>query len=151
MDLPVATKDIRQMRGDLREWGYCLIEDGLSDSQYQRLRTRLLEQAEGERLAGIEQQSQYGQYVYSLINKGECFARCIEHHPEAVQSGPVIEQLMDENLREGWGCHAFLAHGADPGRWPQGLHIDQSALLPWITKDAPVLMNTMFMMEDVNE
>jgi hypothetical protein len=139
------------MRHDLREWGYCLIEEGLSDAQCERLRTRLLEQAEGERLAGIEQQSPYGQYVYSLINKGECFAKCIEQDPEAVQAGPVIEQLMAETLGDGWICHAFLAHGADPGRWPQGLHIDQGALLPWITKEAPVLVNTMFILEDVNE
>ena len=86
------------MRRDLREWGYCLIEEGLSDTQHQRLKIRLLEQAEGERLAGIEQQSPYGQYVYSLINKGECFAGCIEQDPGAVQCGPVIEQIMDETL-----------------------------------------------------
>jgi hypothetical protein len=151
IDLPLPTKDIRRMRRDLREWGYCLIEEGLSDAQYQRLNTRLLEQAEGERLAGIEQQSPYGQYVYSLINKGECFAKCIEQDPEAVQAGPVIEQLMDETLGQGWICHAFLAHGADLDRWPQGLHVDQGALLPWITKEAPVLVNTMFIIEDVNE
>jgi Phytanoyl-CoA dioxygenase (PhyH) len=151
IDLPLPTKDIRQMRHDLREWGYCLIEEGMSTAQCERLLTRLLEQAEGERLAGIEQQSPYGQYVYSLINKGECFAKCIEQNPEAVQAGPVIEQLMDETLGDGWICHAFLAHGADPGRWPQALHIDQGALLPWITKEAPILMNTMFILEDVNE
>src|SRR6476619_622297 len=29
-DLPRPTKQIRQLREDLREWGYCLIEDAMS-------------------------------------------------------------------------------------------------------------------------
>lgn len=151
VDLPQATKDLRRMRHDFRTWGYCLIDEGLSVHQHARMRTRLYEQAAGERLAGIEQQSPYGQYVNTLVNKGECFARCIEHDPDAVQAGPLIEQLLDETLGSGWICHAFLANGADPGRYPQGLHIDQGALIPWIPPEAPALVNTMFMLDDVDD
>ena len=35
------------------EFGYCLVEDALSQEQLHTMRTRVLEQAEGERLAGI--------------------------------------------------------------------------------------------------
>ena len=112
VDLPRLTKDIRQMRHDLREWGFCLIENGMSDTQYARLKSRLLEQAEGERLAGIAAQTPAGQYVHTLVNKGRCFAQCIEQDPDAVQAGPVIEQIMDETLGKGWICHSFLANGA---------------------------------------
>jgi hypothetical protein len=150
-DLPQPTKDIRQMRRDLREWGFTLVDEGMSAEQYARLRQRVLEQAEGEQLAGVDVQTPFGQYVHSLVNKGPWFAKCIEQDPEAVQAGPVIEQIMDETLGRGWICHSFLANGADPGGYPQGLHIDQGPLMPWITEEAPTLFNTMYVLEDVNE
>ena len=38
-DLPTPTEDLRQLRQDLFEWGFCLLEDGLSKSfQYSCLR-----------------------------------------------------------------------------------------------------------------
>ena len=150
-DLPKATKDINQMRKDIKEWGFCLIEDAMSKKQCARFLDRLLEQAEGERLAGVDQPTPSGQYVNTLINKGEVFAQCIEQNPEAVQAGPVIEQIMDETLGKGWICHSFLSNGSDPGGYPQGLHIDQGPLLPWVTEEAPALFNTMYIPQDVNE
>ena len=73
-NLPIATRDIHQMRRDFNEWGYCLIAEGLSRDQCNLFYQRLLEQAEGERLAGIDQQTPTGQYVNTLINKGRLFA-----------------------------------------------------------------------------
>jgi len=58
---------------------------------------------------------------------------------------------MDETLGPGWICHSFLSNGADPGGYPQGLHIDQAPLLPFQTREAPVLFNTMYIPQDVNE
>ena len=150
-DLPKATKDINQMRKDIKKWGFSLIEDAMSKKQCARFLNRLLEQAEGERLAGVDQPTPSGQYVNTLINKGEVFAQCIEQNPEAVQAGPVIEQIMDETLGKGWICHSFLSNGSDPGGYPQGLHIDQGPLLPWVTEEAPALFNTMYIPQDVNE
>lgn len=149
-DLPAPTKDMAVMRADFLEWGYCLIEDALSPQQCQEMHTRLVDQAQAEREAGLAQGSPYGQYVNTLVNKGMCFAKAIEQDPDAVQGGPVIEQLLDEILGPGWICHAFLANGSDPGAYPQGLHIDQGALLPWIPVDAPMLINTMYILEDVS-
>ena len=150
-DLPKATKDIKQMRRDIKEWGFCLIEDAMSKEQCDRFHNRLLDQAEGERLAGVDQPTASGQYINTLINKGEVFAQCIEQSTEAVQAGPVIEQIMDETLGKGWICHSFLSNGSDPGGYPQGLHIDQGPLLPWVTEEAPALFNTMYIPQDVNE
>ena len=150
-DLPEPTRDIERMRGDFRRWGYCLVEDGLSPAQCTAFRERLYAQAEGERRAGVDMPTPSGQYVNSLVNKGECFARCIEQDPDAVQAGPVIEQLMDETLGKGWICHSFLANGADPGGYPQGLHIDQAPLLPFLPRQAPALVNTMYIPQDVSE
>lgn len=150
-DLPSPTRDIHRMRDDLRQWGFTLIEGGLSPDQCERFRERLLAQAEGERLAGIETMTPSGQYVHSLVNKGELFVQCIEQDPRAVQAGPLIEQLLNETLGKDWICHSFLANGADPGGYPQGLHIDQAPMLPWIPAEAPALVNTMFIPQDVDE
>lgn len=150
-DLPKATKDIKQMRRDIKEWGFCLIEDAMSKEQCDRFLNRLLDQAEGERLAGVDQPTSSGQYINTLINKGEVFAQCIEQNTEAVQAGPVIEQIMDETLGKGWICHSFLSNGSDPDGYPQGLHIDQGPLLPWVTEEAPALFNTMYIPQDINE
>jgi ectoine hydroxylase-related dioxygenase (phytanoyl-CoA dioxygenase family) len=151
IELPAPRYEIAQLRQDLREWGYCLIKDAMSPEQCERFRSRLMDQAEGERLAGIAQPTPSGQYVNTLINKGAVFAACIEQNPQAVQGGRVIEQLLDETLGKGWICHSFLANGADPGGYPQGMHIDQGPLLPWLTEQAPALVNSMYIPEDVNE
>ena len=129
--------------GDFMQWGYCLIDDALSSEQCQAFLARLLEQAEGGRQAGIDQQTPTGQCINTLINKGPMFAGCIEQDPQFVQAGPLIEQLLDESLGKGWICHSFLANGADSGHYPQGLHIDQGPLLPWMTTEAPGLVNIM--------
>lgn len=149
-DLPSPSRDIRVLRDNLYEWGYCLIEDGLSPDQCTRFLQRLEAQAQGEKAAGVDQYTPSGQQINTLINKGQCFADCIEQHPRSVQAGPVIEQIMNETLGKGWICHSFLAIVADPGGHPQGLHIDQGPLLPWMTEAAPALMNTMYIPQDVD-
>ena len=150
-DLPKATKDIKQMRADIKQWGFCLIEEAMSKAQCDNFLNRLLDQAAGEKLAGVDQPTPSGQYINTLINKGEIFAKCIEQNPDTVQAGPLIEQIMDETLGKGWICHSFLSNGSDPGGYPQGLHIDQGPLLPWITEEAPALFNTMYIPQDINE
>ena len=51
--LPAPTKDIRAMRDDLRRWGYCLIAEAQSAGQLAAMRARVVEQAAGERAAGV--------------------------------------------------------------------------------------------------
>ncbi|CAE6968485.1 phytanoyl-CoA dioxygenase family protein [Paraburkholderia domus] len=149
--LPQPTKDIRQMRHDLRSWGYCLIEDGMSEEQCFVLNERLVEQAAAEHRAGVALGSPFGQYVNTLVNKGDCFARCIEQDPEVVQAGPLIEQLANETLGDGWICYSFFAVSADPDCYPQRIHMDQGGLMPWLPPEAPVLLNTLYVLQDVDE
>ena len=149
--LPEPAKDIRTLRQNFHEWGYCLIKDGLSATQCKTFLARLHAQAEGEARAGIAQMTPTGQYVNTLINKGRCFVGCIEQDPAYVQAGPLIVQLLNETLGKGWICHSFLANGADPGGYPQGLHIDQGPMLPFMTAEAPALVNTMFIPQAVDE
>jgi hypothetical protein len=140
--LPTPTKEIKQIRKDFKKWGYALIEDGMSKDQCHLFIERLLEQAQGEKLAGVNSMTPSGQYVHTLINKGEMFRGCIEQDPSHVQAGVLIENFLNETLGTGWICHSFLANGAEKGYYPQVLHIDQSPLSPWITEEAPALVNT---------
>ena len=52
-DLPAPTKDIYRLRADLAEWGYCMIEEGLSAEQLAKMQARTQDQLDGERLAGV--------------------------------------------------------------------------------------------------
>lgn len=149
--LPEPTKDIERMRRDLFEWGFCLIEDGLSREQCDRMRLRLAEQAQAERELGIAYLTPWFQILWALANKGDDFLGCLEHDPESVQSGPLIEQLLGETLGPGWISYSFVSNSAFPGCYPQGLHQDQSAIAPFQSPEAPVLMNTLYVMQDVDE
>jgi ectoine hydroxylase-related dioxygenase (phytanoyl-CoA dioxygenase family) len=150
-NLPKPTKEIKQIRKDFKKWGYALIEEGMSEKQCKVFIDRLLEQAEGEKLANVNSLTPSGQYVHTLINKGKVFRQCIEQDIEAVQAGTLIENFLNETLGKGWICHSFLANGAEKGYYPQVLHIDQSPLSPWITEEAPALVNTLYIPQDVNE
>lgn len=149
--LPMPTKDIQALRRDFLEWGYCLIEDGTSPAQTRALRERVVEQAAAERALGIAYLMEAQQHVWALVNKGEMFVRCMTHEPDAVQAGPLIEQLLDEAVGPGWHHLSFISNVSYPGCHPQGLHQDQSLASPYLFLQAPILVNTVYILQDVNE
>ena len=124
-DLPKATKDIVQLRKDMLRWGYCKIEQALSEEQVRIIKERVLEQAEGERLAGIAQKTPSGQNINCCVNKGRCFELLIEQHPSQVQGGALIEQLVTEALGPGWISTSLIGAISLKGGVPQALHQDQ--------------------------
>jgi ectoine hydroxylase-related dioxygenase (phytanoyl-CoA dioxygenase family) len=150
-DMPRETKDINRARQDLQKYGYCLIEDGMSEQQRSYMRNRLEEQAEAERECGLADLSPHFHIMWTLVNKGDCFAKCIEFNPEWVQCGPLIEQLNYELLGPGHYAYSFASNIARPGSYPQNLHQDSGAIHPIQTAHAPVLVNTVYIMQDVNE
>ena len=147
-NLPQATKDIEQLRQDMVQWGYCKIEDALSAEQVERMRVRVLEQAEGERLAGIAQKTPSGQNINCCVNKGRCFELFIEQHHSAIQGGPLIEQLVTEALGPGWVCTSLIAAISLKGGVPQALHQDQSNALD---SQSPMTINLLTAITDVDE
>lgn len=149
--LPKPTKDVVELRRDLHEWGYCLIEDALSPEQNKRVYRRVVEQAKAERDMKIAYLSQAQQNVWSLVNKGEIFVKCMTHDTAAIQAGVLIEQLLDEMLGAGWHHLSYLANISFPGCHPQGLHQDQGLVGSYTFLNAPVLVNTVYILQDVDE
>lgn len=150
-DLPVETKDINKARQDLKKYGFCLIEDAMSEYQRAFMRDRLERQAEAERECGLADMTPHFHIMWTLVNKGECFAKCIEFDPSWVQGGPVLEQLNLELLGPGHYAYSFASNIARPGSFPQTLHQDSGAIHPIQTPHAPILVNTVYIMQDVNE
>lgn len=146
--LPSATRDIEQLRRDFVEWGYCKIEDAVAPDQVAILRDRVLEQAEGERLAGIAQKTQSGQNINCCINKGRCFEALIEQDPSVMQGGPLLEQLVDEALGHNWICTSLIGAISLRGGVPQALHQDQV-----VTPESrrPLTVNLLTPLTDIDE
>lgn len=147
-DLPKPTKDIDRLRDDLVRWGYCKVEGALSEEQVAAMRQRVLDQAEGESLAGIAQRTPSGQNINSCINKGRCFELFIEQHPDAAQGGPLVEQLVTESLGEGWICNSLIAAISLRGGVPQALHQDQGNALD---STSPMMVNVLTAITDLDE
>ena len=147
-DLPKPTKDIDRLRDDLVRWGYCKVEGALSEEQVAAMRQRVLDQAEGETLAGIAQRTPSGQNINSCINKGRCFELFIEQHPDAAQGGPLVEQLVTEALGEGWICNSLIAAISLQGGVPQALHQDQGNALD---STSPMMVNVLTAITDLDE
>lgn len=147
-DLPIATKDIERLRMDMLNWGYCKIEGALSSEQVAVLHKRIIEQAEGERLAGIAQKTPSGQNINCCVNKGRCFEALLEQHPETVQGGPLVEQIVTEALGENWISNSLIASISLKGGVPQALHQDQDIALD---SRSPLTVNVMTVITDIDE
>jgi ectoine hydroxylase-related dioxygenase (phytanoyl-CoA dioxygenase family) len=85
------------------------------------------------------------------VNKGDVFVGLLDHDPSAVQAGLVIERLLDDWLGKGWQHFSLLANISYPGCHPQPMHQDQTWIAPIHTHEAPVLVNTMYVLQDVDE
>jgi ectoine hydroxylase-related dioxygenase (phytanoyl-CoA dioxygenase family) len=129
-------------------WGYCKVEDALSAEQVATVRQRVLDQAEGEQLAGIAQRTPSGQNINCCVNKGRCFELFIEQHPSIAQGGPFVEQLVTEALGPGWICTSLIAAISLQGGVPQALHQDQNNNLD---SRSPMSLNILTAITDVDE
>ena len=60
--------------------------------------------------------------VFNTLPKGQCFRDLIEFSPRMTTKGPLIEQLMDKTLGQGW--YLGTAHGSivHEGGGLQGMH-----------------------------
>ena len=147
-DMPQPTHDLGQLRRDFQKWGFCKVADAIRPEAVEAIRTRVLEQAEGERLAGIAQKTPSGQNINSCVNKGAVFGSLIEQHPGVVQGGAVIEQLLDEAMGKDWICTSLIGAISLEGGVPQALHQDQGI---WSESRSPMSVNVLSAITPIDE
>ena len=139
--VPALTRSIEQAQDDLDTFGYCLIEDALSQAEVAAARTRLLEQAEAEERQGLSFRDggtaqklvdDFGkirpdafsaanggvnQRLWMLANKGQCFRDLIVHS--------LVDDLIGHVLGDAFILSTLSANIAKPGGMRMGLHTDQ--------------------------
>jgi ectoine hydroxylase-related dioxygenase (phytanoyl-CoA dioxygenase family) len=168
LPLPSPTTDRALARRQLREYGYCIISDALSDQQLKALQTRLDDQAAAERAAGIEyleggraagkdRRDHRGddevdeastetvapnQRVWLLHNKGDEFLDLLDN--------PIISELIPDYLDEDYPMAAqFSANIVGGGSDAQFLHQDQHPVQP--ATPFAIGVNTLFCLDNFTE
>lgn len=109
--LPEPTTDIKQVKRDLKEFGYGFVKDALCPEQCAALRQRLSDQAAGERKAGVAffdgGPLKPNQRIWNLPNKGQEFLDLLDH--------PLVTEFMPENLGTGYHLSSYTANINRPG------------------------------------
>jgi ectoine hydroxylase-related dioxygenase (phytanoyl-CoA dioxygenase family) len=144
-DLPKPVSDRDRALDDLKQFGYCLVEGALTGTEVQTLRSRLVDQAQGEAAAGVanfEGHQGANQRVWNLINKGQCF--------EELLLNPIFEEFSTPILGRHAFCGSYQANIAGPGGKIQCLHYDQMLVNPKIV-DRPLALQFAIYLDDVVE
>jgi ectoine hydroxylase-related dioxygenase (phytanoyl-CoA dioxygenase family) len=142
--LPEPTEHFDTAEANFRDSGYCVLANALSDDQVERMKARLIEQADAERTQGVafrdggadqnwgafrddegriraeaftEEAGGRNQRVWMLINKGKAF-----HDIFRVQS---VRSIVDRFLGDDYLLSSYGANIAKPGGVEMPLHTDQ--------------------------
>ena len=124
--LPRPTTDLDVAKIHMDEFGYCLLEDALSQAEVAALRTRLFEQreAEAERRSG-RVLPDGKELVVFLLNKGQVFRDMILH--------AGLHEVIRHVLGERYLLSSYHAHFAQPGS-STAFHTDQFWMPPPTTE-----------------
>ncbi len=148
-ELPVPTNDFALAKRQFERFGYCIIKDALSPAQLNAVRTRLVDQAAGEREAGcawmegdIANPDPPNQRVWALVNKGQEFLDLLEH--------PLVEEFIPELMGGDYLLATLHANITGPGGKPMYLHTDQIMVQPPIT-DIRFGVNILWFLDEVTE
>jgi ectoine hydroxylase-related dioxygenase (phytanoyl-CoA dioxygenase family) len=168
LPLPAPTTDRDLAKYQLREYGYCIISDALSELQLAALRIRLDDQAAAERAAdlayldggraaskdrrgyrGDEEADEASadeivpnQRVWALQNKGVEFLELLDN--------PVIDEIVCDYLDEDYPLAAiYSANIVGGGGEAQFLHQDQIGVQP--ATPFAVGVNIIFCLDDFTE
>ena len=135
--------DLDAVRSQLDEAGYCVVENVLDPALVEALRARLIEQAAGERTAGVAHLEWEGanQRVWMLPGKGQVFRDLILH--------PFIDEVMSHLLGRSFLLSSLTANIAGRGGDEMFLHSDQGYISFHTPK--PVVANIMWMLCDFTE
>jgi ectoine hydroxylase-related dioxygenase (phytanoyl-CoA dioxygenase family) len=139
IELPVPTADPAQAGQDLSRAGYCVLTGALTDDVRDQMRTRVREQAVGERAlgVGVDDTKPGGRYmggagradksnrrVWNLLNKGQVFQRLLTQ--------PDVNTLVGQIVGDDFLLSGIQANFVSPGDDPLPIHSDQGYVpRPW--------------------
>lgn len=130
--LPVPTTSIDQAQADMEVFGYCLLENVLSQDEVSAIRSRLLEQLAAEEQQGASLRLPDGkQLIRFLINKGKVF------HGPILHDG--LHAILKHVLGDAYLLSSYHAHFAHPGG-TTNFHTDQFWMPPPTTEKRQTLV-----------
>lgn len=126
MSLPQPTRNPGQLRSDLDEFGYGIIENALDMPTLVAVQERLFEQAEAERVFNDQQNPANpvvgAQWVNMLLNKGDIFFELIRH--------PLAMSMIEHVLGADFLVSCIDSQIQLPGSEIMPMHTDQWWLPP---------------------
>ncbi len=140
LELPPLTTDLDEAKAHLDSFGIARIADALDAAELDAVRTRLVEQAWGERAAGVAFIDGGGsnQRVWNLPSKGAVFLDLLRK--------PLVRTLARHILQGDYALSSHTANIAGPGGVPMALHSDQGYTPRSV--DMALTMNVMWMLAD---
>jgi ectoine hydroxylase-related dioxygenase (phytanoyl-CoA dioxygenase family) len=131
-----------QAYADLARQGFCIVQDVLPPEQVAALRSRVIEQGQGEDATGEGfHDSKANQRIWMLVNKGRMFRDLVVH--------PFAESMMRHLLGREFLLSSLTANIARPGGELMYLHADQGYVDFWTPK--PLVANILWMLDDFTE
>ena len=153
---PKPTKDQKQAVSDLKEFGYCVVEDALDEQTLEAVRNRLVEQAKAEIESEVAFEDQGPEQIdrMNITNPGMKYAEIPENAFSGesgginqrvwmlVNKGEVFRDLVTDSfmtplieflLGEDFLLSTLSANIAKPGGVEMGLHTDQW----WMPRSSP--------------
>ena len=142
--LPEPTRDLEMAKGNLSDFGYCIIEQAIAADQLDALCRRMEEQALAEQQTGIgyfdgapdqnwgsfrdsdgnlrsdgftKAAGGINQRIWMLINKGQVFVDLLSHR--------LARELVAHVLGDHYLLSSYTANIANPGGVAMKLHTDQ--------------------------
>ena len=140
----VSPEHVRQYRTDIKEQGYCLVEDALDPPRLKEVREALLRVAAEERARGEAylEENDSNQRVWVLLNKGRVFE-------ELVQDELTLE-IVGKILGPGFLLSNVNANITGPGGGPMFLHSDQD-YVPGPFPPYALVCNAMWFLDEFTE
>jgi ectoine hydroxylase-related dioxygenase (phytanoyl-CoA dioxygenase family) len=135
--------DLDVARARLDADGYVVIDDALDPELLERLRARVVEQAAGERAAGVAHLEWDGanQRLWQLPGKGAVFLELLLH--------PLLDEMMGFLLGPHFLLSSLTANIAGRGGDEMFLHSDQGYVS--FATPKPVVANVMWMLSDFTD
>ena len=140
--LPTPTRDWSLARKHLEFFGYAIVEGALAPETLKAIRSRVIEQAQGEIDAGVASRSEATQTIWGLLNKGRVF--------HDVLLSPLIDAFVPDMLGEHAILTSLVVQIAMPGNASSLMHLDQSYVQPAVPQ-FPIGLNILWFLDDVSE